>query len=85
MKELQYTIRDPMGLHARTAAALVKAACRFQCAVTLGTPQKMVNAKAILGVMTLALKQGQVMAMAFDGPDEATAAAYFTAFLQDNL
>jgi len=85
MVEIQYTINDELGLHARPAAHLVKKATQFQCTIQVGTPAKMVDAKRIMGVMGLSLKQGDTLTMSFDGPDEATAAETMKEFLAENL
>jgi len=85
MVEIQYTIKDELGLHARPAAHLVKKAAGFQCAIQVGTPAKMVDAKRIMGVMGLALKQGDALTMSFDGADEAAAAEALKKFLAENL
>ncbi|MDR2767320.1 MAG: HPr family phosphocarrier protein [Treponema sp.] len=84
MIEQKYLINDELGLHARPAGLLVKMAAKFKSDVQLGTPAKMVNAKRIIGVMALTLKQGQEMMMTFSGEDEETAAAEVKAFLQEN-
>jgi phosphocarrier protein len=84
MTEIKYRIDDELGLHARPAGLLVKMAAKFKCDVQLGTPAKMVNAKRIIGVMSLTLKQGQEMTMTFDGEDEKEAAAAVGAFLEEN-
>jgi phosphocarrier protein len=85
MEEIKYVINDELGLHARPAGLLVKAAAKFKCNIQLGTAGKMVNAKRIIGVMALSLKKGHEMIMTFDGEDEAEAAASIRTFLQENL
>ena len=84
MQEIKYRIDDEMGLHARPAGILVKLAATFKCDIQLGTPAKMVNAKRIIGVMALTLKQGNEMIMTFNGEDEAEAAAALKTFLEEN-
>jgi phosphocarrier protein len=84
MREIKYRIDDKLGLHARPAGLLVKMAAKFKCDVQLGTPAKMVNAKRIIGVMALTLKQGQEMTVTFDGEDEQEAVAAIGAFLEEN-
>jgi phosphocarrier protein len=84
MKENRYLIRDELGLHARPAGLLVKMAAKYKCDIQLGTPAKMVNAKRIIGVMALTLKQGREMTITFSGEDEETASAEIRAFLSEN-
>lgn len=85
MKEIKYVITDELGVHARPAGQLVKKAGAFSCAVQIGRPEKMVDAKRIMGVMGLAVKQGEELVMTFDGPDEEAAAEEILAFLKENL
>jgi phosphocarrier protein len=85
MKEIKYVLKDPLGLHARPAGQLVKVAAKYKCAAQLGTAAKMVNAKRIIGVMALSLKQGNELVMSFDGEDEEEAAAACEAFLAANV
>jgi phosphocarrier protein len=84
MLEVKYRIDDEMGLHARPAGLLVKMAAKFKSDIQLGTPVKMVNAKRIIGVMALTLKQGNEMIMTFNGEDEESAAMAIKAFLEEN-
>ncbi|MDR1142913.1 MAG: HPr family phosphocarrier protein [Spirochaetaceae bacterium] len=84
MKEIKYLINDELGLHARPAGLLVKLAAKYKSDIQLGTPAKMVNAKRIIGVMALTLKQGQELTMTFSGEDEDLAAAAVEAFLAEN-
>ena len=84
MLEIVYRIDDDMGLHARPAGLLVKLAAKYKSDIQLGTPVKMVNAKRIIGVMALTLKQGNEMTMTFNGEDESEAAEAVKAFLEEN-
>lgn len=85
MKELHYRINDELGLHARPAGQLVKAALTFECKIMIGTPKRMVDAKRIMGVMGLALKQGDEITLTCDGPDEEEAVKALETFLKGNL
>lgn len=85
MKEVKYIIKDELGIHARPAGQLVKLVSGYESEVKVGRPDKMVDAKRIIGVMGLAMKQGDELTMTFDGPDEEAAAAAAEAFLGENL
>jgi len=84
MQEIKYRIDDEMGLHARPAGLLIKLVAKYKSDIQLGTPAKMVNAKRIIGVMSLTLKKGNEMTMTFNGEDEADAVAAVKAFLEEN-
>ncbi len=60
MSEAVQTVQvvNPLGLHARAAAQLVKLTARLRCDVTLESEGQVVNGKSIMGVLTLAAAQG---------------------------
>ena len=67
---------NPLGLHARAAALLVKLTARAPCEVTLECDGQEVNGKSIMGVLMLAAGQGSDVKVVCDGEgaDEALAA-----------
>ena len=67
------TVANRLGLHARPAAELVKVANRFTASMEISKDGTWVNAKSILGVMTLAAEQGSTLAIKGDGPDAGDA------------
>jgi len=71
--EHQTTIINKLGLHARAAAKLVKAAANFQSHIQLEVNQRTVNAKSIMGVMMLAASKGTQVKLIIEGPDESHA------------
>jgi phosphocarrier protein len=75
MHEQTAVIRNRLGLHARPAAAVVKVASQFGADVTLGKDGMWVNAKSIMGVMTLAAECGSTVTVRADGDDGAEAVA----------
>ena len=85
MKTFTHIIQDPLGLHARPAGLLVKAAAAYACAVTLQTPNGKADAKRIMAVMRLAAKQGTELTVICEGTDETAAAEGLQTFLKDNL
>ena len=60
--------------NARAAAKLVKAANRYHSRVTISTGQLCVDAKSILGVLTLAAGKDTPVILEVEGPDEVGAA-----------
>ncbi len=85
MKEYKYIITDPEGIHARPAGELVKLLKSYQSGITIGKDGKYVDAKRILGVMSLAVKQGQEITMTASGEDEEAAIAAIEAFLHETM
>ncbi len=69
------------GLEARKAALLVQAASQYESSVHIETSEKRVNAKSIMGMMSLGLGSGDAATIVADGSDEETAAAEIENFL----
>lgn len=85
MKEFQYVIQDQLGIHARPAGMLVKKAAEFQSSITLECGTKKADARRIMAVMGMGVKQGQELTVRVEGADEEAAAAQMEAFLKENL
>jgi len=69
----QYTIANRLGLHARAAAQMVKAANRFTSEIRVKSGDREVNGKSIMGILTLAAVQGSLIVLTVEGPDEKEA------------
>jgi phosphocarrier protein HPr len=74
MIETTVTVINRAGLHTRPAALLVKTASRFKSDIYLERDGFQINAKSIIGVMTLAAEQGSKLGLIVEGEDEAAAA-----------
>ncbi|MCL1972766.1 MAG: HPr family phosphocarrier protein [Endomicrobia bacterium] len=70
MKEKIVKVSNKMGLHARPAAMLVQTSSRFQSSVKILKDDFEVDAKSIMGVMTLAAASGSELKFIAEGPDE---------------
>jgi phosphocarrier protein len=78
-------IRNRLGVHARPAAELVKAAARFTCEISVGKDGNWVNGKSIMGVMTLAAEFGSTVTVRAEGEDAEEAAAVLIEILSREL
>jgi phosphocarrier protein len=85
MIEITHKIKDVLGMHARPAGQLVKQCGIFDCDIKIGTAANMVDAKRVMGVMSLVLKHGDELKMTFNGTDESHAAEALTVFLAKSL
>jgi len=83
--EREAKVVNPLGMHARPAAELVKVANRFKAAVEVRKDDVAVNAKSILGVMTLAAECGSSLFIKTDGEDAAEAMAAILALVADGF
>ena len=73
MTKQDVTIKLAGGLEARPVAMLVQVASQYEASVYLDTEDKHVNAKSIMGMMSLGLDTGDELTVVADGVDEAKA------------
>lgn len=67
------TIAIPTGLEARPVALFVQVASQYESAIYVECGSKKVNAKSIMGMMTLGLNTGEEVLVTADGRDEEEA------------
>lgn len=85
MKKFQYVIKDELGIHARPAGLLVKEAGAYAGTVKIAANGKEVDAKRILGVMSLGVKKGCEVTVSVEGDGEAEMADKMKKFFEENL
>ena len=85
MKEFNYTITDPEGIHARPAGELVKAAKAFSGSITISKEGKTGDCKKIFAIMGLAVKNGNMVTITIDGEDEDAAFEAIKSFMEQNM
>lgn len=74
MIEKILTVKNRAGIHARPAAIIAQTANKFQSEVIISRDDTSVNAKSIMGVITMAAGYNTVLTMQVEGPDEEAAA-----------
>lgn len=86
MKQFQYTVTDPVGIHARPAGLLVKAAKALDSTITVvkGDGKSAVAVK-LMALMGLGIKQGNTVTVTVEGGNEDANAAAMEQFFKDNL
>ena len=86
MKEFNYVVNDPLGLHARPAGLLAKAAKAYaDSTITITKGAKTVKATQLMMIMSLAVKNGDEVTVRVEGPAEEEAVAAMEKFFKDNL
>jgi phosphocarrier protein HPr len=70
MVEINLVLTNKLGLHARPAADFTKTAAKFNSKITLKGNGKTIDAKSILMVLTMGIRQGEQLTIIADGPDE---------------
>lgn len=81
MTKKETVIRLENGLEARPIALLVQVASQFDSSVYIEYGQKKVNAKSIMGMMTLVLVAGDKVVVTADGSDEEAAVDAIVTYL----
>lgn len=85
MTQQQVEITNRLGLHARAAAKVVHTANGFSSEIFIGTGDEEVNAKSILGLLTLAASKGTPLVVRADGEDEAEAVRALVVLFEDKF
>ncbi|MBR6422038.1 HPr family phosphocarrier protein [bacterium] len=70
MREVELTITNKLGLHARAASLFVKTAEKFKCGVEMEKDGIRVNAKSIMGILMLAAPLGSTVKISTNGESE---------------
>lgn len=69
----QATVNNQVGLHARPATFFIQKANEFKSSIWVEKDERRVNAKSLLGVLSLGIVKGTEIALIADGPDEEAA------------
>jgi len=78
-------VQSPEILHLRSAAKLVLLVSRYKCEVTVQRGTRCVNAKSIIGLVTLGVEEGTQLIFAFQGDDAREACLDVQEFFQPGL
>lgn len=81
----EVVVPNKAGLHTRPAAAVVKLASRFKSDFFIEMKGVEINAKSIIGVMSLAAPKGTLLKLKFDGEDAAEAARQLTELFEQGF
>ena len=85
MKEFDYVIADPVGVHARPAGLLVKKASEFKSEIIISNGEKSAEAKKLISLMSLGIRNGDNIHCRITGEDEEKASLEMQKFFRENL
>ena len=71
----ELVITNPEGLQSRAAVLLVQVACRFDSRIRIELGAKIINAKSMMGVLSLGVPPKGAIWLCVDGDDEQQAMA----------
>ena len=69
----EVTINNPVGLHARPATFFIQKANEFKSGIWVEKDERRVNAKSLLGVLSLGIVKGTTVLLVAEGSDEQEA------------
>ena len=73
MTTQEVTVRNSVGLHARPATFFIQKANSFKSSIWVEKDDRRVNAKSLLGVLSLGIVKGMTVTIYADGADETDA------------
>lgn len=87
MKKFVYVITDPVGIHARPAGLLAKAAKGLDSTITVtkADGNKSAAATKLMALMGMGIKTGETIIVTVEGGSEDANAATMEQFFKDNL
>ena len=86
MQQFNFTVKDPMGIHARPAGIIAKMAKPYaDTTITITKGDKTVKASQLMKLMSLAVKSGDEVVVAAEGPAEEAAIAELKKYFEENL
>ena len=79
------TVNNQVGLHARPATFFIQKANEFNSSIWIEKDERRINAKSLLGVLSLGIIKGMSMDIAADGPDEQEAVEALEELINSNF
>ena len=81
----EVTINNEVGLHARPATFFIQKANEFKSGIWVEKEERRVNAKSLLGVLSLGITKGTTITLLADGSDEKEAVAALSELVSGNF
>lgn len=85
MYSKQVVLNNQVGLHARPATFFIQKANEFKSSVWVEMDERRVNAKSLLGVLSLGIVKGTEISVIADGPDEKEAVDGLVELVETNF
>ncbi|MDD6484815.1 MAG: HPr family phosphocarrier protein [Clostridiales bacterium] len=79
------TVQNSVGLHARPATFFIQRANEFKSSIWVEKDERRVNAKSLLGVLSLGIVKGVTIAIIADGSDEEEAVKTLVELIKSNF
>ena len=81
----EITVNNEVGLHARPATYFIQKANEFKSGIWVEKEERRVNAKSLLGVLSLGIVQGTTITLIADGEDQEAAVEALATLIENNF
>ena len=81
----QATVNNQVGLHARPATFFIQKATEFKSTIWIEKDERRINAKSLLGVLSLGIVKGMDITLIADGVDEEAAVEALASMVSNDL
>ena len=81
----EVVVQNQVGLHARPATFFIQKANEYRSSVWIEKDERRVNAKSLLGVLSLGITKGISITLIADGPDEEKAVTELVDLVSSNF
>lgn len=81
----EIVVQNQVGLHARPATFFIQKANEFTSSIWIAKDERKVNAKSLLGVLSLGITRGTSVSIMADGADEEAAIEALTSLVASNF
>ena len=85
MFEKEVVVRCESGLHNKQATYFVQKANEYECSIWLESNNRKMNAKSLLGIMSMGIITGTTVTLSAMGPDAEAAVCALDALLQRDV
>ena len=81
----EVTVENQVGLHARPATFFIQKANEYKASIWVEKEERRVNAKSLLGVLSLGIVMGTTITLIADGSDEKEAVTALAELVENNF
>lgn len=81
----EVTVQNQVGLHARPATFFIQKANEYKSSISISRDERKVNAKSLLGVLSLGITKGVTVTITGDGDDEQEAVEGLVELISSNF
>lgn len=78
-------VQNQVGLHARPATFFIQKANEYKCSIWIEKEERRVNAKSLLGILSLGILGGASIRIIADGADEQTSVDNLVALIESGF